>query len=259
MLKNLWSYSVLAFILWISALQGAFATGPSTITAEIVPLAMNPAGDVLCKSRYSENRMGSHSLMPTNYALCIVKEGRIQPIPESDWHFAADESAENYFMEYGRMNQQFKDAKFAANDPLVADFYEELLAEGFQKIDVADYQLEPRFSLGSFQERWNVEYLEQVQAVLYHREKPTVYGDYDLTTPFLKTTLLYQINNQIWLEYEDCPMDMTVDCDQYDVITPDFYFADDGEDSETGEVTGGPIPYDWKQKVTSVIFLPEIL
>jgi len=88
--------------------------------------------------------------MPTNYALCIVKEGRIQPIPESDWHFAADESTENYFMEYGRMNQQFKDAKFAANDPLVADFYEELLAEGFQKIDVVDYQLEPRFSLGSF-------------------------------------------------------------------------------------------------------------
>ena len=65
------------------------------------------------------------------------------------------------------------------------------LAQGFQKIDVADYQLEPRFSLGSFQERWNLEYLEQVQAVLYHREKPTVYGDYDLTMLFLKTTLLY--------------------------------------------------------------------
>lgn len=54
-------------------------------------------------------------------------------------------------------------------------------------------------------------------------------------------------------------MDMTVDCDQYDVITPDFYFADDGEDSETWEVTVGSIPYGWKQKVTSVIFLPEIL
>lgn len=41
-------------------------------------------------------------------------------------------------------------------------------------------------------------------------------------------------------------MDMTVDYDQYDVITPDFYFADDGEDSETGEVTAGPISYDWE-------------
>lgn len=50
-----------------------------------------------------------------------------------------------------------------------------------------------------------------------------------------------------------------MDYDQYDVITPDFYFADDGEYSETGEVTAGPISYDWKQKVTRVIFLPEIL
>lgn len=133
MLKKLWSYSVLVFTLCISVLQGSFATGASTITAEIMPLAMSPAGDVLCKSRYSENRMGSHSLMPTNYALCIVKSGSIAPIPESDWHFATDESTENYFAEYGRMNQQFEDATFTANDPLVADFYEELISARFSK------------------------------------------------------------------------------------------------------------------------------
>ncbi len=235
-----------------------FATGPSTITAEVIPLAINPAGEVLCKSRYSENAIGSYSFMPTNYGLCIVKNGDIKPVPDSDIHFAPDFAATDFVESFKEMEQEFAAVTFAANDLLVEDFYDELVAAGFQKINAEDYQLAPKFSIGSFQKRWNVDYVTQEQVALYSRDVPQAYGDYDLNTELLKTSLRYQIHNQIWLEYEDCPADMSVDCNQYDVLTPNFYYADYGEEREEGEESPAPIPYEWKQKVTSIIFLPEL-
>lgn len=244
-------------VLLLCALESSFATGPTTITAEIVPIAINPAGDVLCKSRYSENATGSHSFMPTNYGLCLVKNGNINPIPESDIHFAPDFAADDFEDSFEKMEQQFKEVAFAKNDLLVADFYDDLVAEGFEKIALEKYRLEPHFSIASFNDRWNVDYVKQEQVALYSRDLPQAYGDYDLHSEFLKTKLLYKIHHQIWLEYEDCPMDLSVDCDQYDLITPDFYYADYGDDPQDGEEAPEPIPYEWKQKVTSIIFLPE--
>ncbi len=142
-------------------------------------------------------------------------------------------------------------------------FYEDLVAEGFRKIDLADYQLMPAFSVQSFKDRWKVDYVTQEQVALYSRDTPQIYGDYDANAPFLKASLRYQINDQIWLQYEDCPDDMSLDCDQYDLMSPEFYYADYGdeleaEELEEGAEISGPTPYEWKQKVTSIIFLPEI-
>lgn len=244
-------------LMLILCLKVVFATGPSTITSEIVPIAINPAGEVLCKSRYSENSTGSHGFMPTNYGLCLVKNGGIHPIAESDIHFAPSFDAADYDESFGEMEQQFKAASFTKDDPLVEDFYDDLVAEGFQEINLKDYQLPSKFSIHSFNHRWDVDYVQQKQVVLYSEDYPQAYGDYDLDSEFLKTKLLYQINQQIWVEYEDCPLDLSADCDQYDLITPDFYYADYGDDPEEGEDAPAPIPYDWKQKVTSIIFLPE--
>lgn len=250
--KKLWGL-ILSFLL---CLQLGLATGPSIITSELVPLAINEKGDVLCKSRYSENRTGSHSHTATNYGLCMVKNGEVNPIPESDIHFAPDFSSPDYDEEFTAMQAQFDAITFVSDDLLVEDFYEDLLAEGFQKIELQDYVLEPQFSIDSFQKRWRVDYLQLPQVVLYNRELPKVYGDYEGSTEFLKVHLLYQINNQIWIEYEDCPLDLSVDCDQYDTISPDFYYADYGDEEEVSE-DFEPMGYEWKQKVTSVIFLPE--
>lgn len=243
--------------------QMSFATGITMITSELVPLAINAEGDVLCKSRYSENSTGAHRLMPTNYGLCLVKNGEVEPVPESDIHFAPDFSEASAVGEYRKMERQFKAVTFTAHDPLVEDFYEDLVAEGFRKIDLADYQLMPAFSVQSFKDRWKVDYVTQEQVALYSRDTPQIYGDYDANAPFLKASLRYQINDQIWLQYEDCPDDMSLDCDQYDLMSPEFYYADYGdeleaEELEEGAEISGPTPYEWKQKVTSIIFLPEI-
>ena len=148
---------ILGLVLW-SYLSISFATGPTTITAEIVPIAINPAGDVLCKSRYSENATGSHSFMPTNYGLCLVKNGNINPIPESDIHFAPDFAADDFEDSFEKMEQQFKEVAFTKNDLLVADFYDDLVADGFEKIALEKYRLDPHFSIASFYDRWNVDY-----------------------------------------------------------------------------------------------------
>lgn len=239
-------------------LQLSLATGPSIIISELVPLAINEKGDVLCKSRYSENRTGSHSHTATNYGLCIVKNGQVNPIPESDIHFAPDFSSPDYDEEFLKMEQQFQAVSFASDDLLVEDFYEDLLAEGFREIVLQDYLIEPVFSIKSFNKRWHTDYLKQPQAVLYNRELPRVYGDYEEDTLFLKVHQLYQIHNQIWLQYEDCPLDISVDCNQYDAISPDFYYADYGDEEAESE-DFEPMGYEWKQKVTSVIFLPDAI
>lgn len=53
------------------------ATGPSYIYSEIRPISINEQGDVLCRTRFLKNDMGSHWYDLIEYGLCVLTDGKI--------------------------------------------------------------------------------------------------------------------------------------------------------------------------------------
>ncbi|MCD8102643.1 MAG: hypothetical protein LUE26_08790 [Alistipes sp.] len=66
--------AVCVLLLVTSAL---FATGPSFIKAEINPVAVNDKGEVLCRTRYEANPMGSSTFVDIEYGFCILSHNTI--------------------------------------------------------------------------------------------------------------------------------------------------------------------------------------
>lgn len=58
-----------------------YATGPSMYEANIHPIAMTDKGDILCRTRFSHNEMGSRALMDIYYSYCLVTNDTILELP----------------------------------------------------------------------------------------------------------------------------------------------------------------------------------
>lgn len=69
--------TALTFILMFLSIACSLATGPSSLTSEIRPISINDKGEVLCRTRYQENGMGAHDLLPVEYGLCILSSDTI--------------------------------------------------------------------------------------------------------------------------------------------------------------------------------------
>ena len=57
---------------------------------------MNEDGDVLCRTQYTENPMGSHDYTPSVYGLCVLTKGRIIEYPLYKL---------NYYLEYSSLEE----------------------------------------------------------------------------------------------------------------------------------------------------------
>lgn len=53
------------------------ATGPSFIQSNMRPVSINGKGDILCRSRYTHNDMGSHRFMKISYGYCVISKGSL--------------------------------------------------------------------------------------------------------------------------------------------------------------------------------------
>ena len=56
------------------------STGPSTIESEITPISINKKGQILCKTRFTQNKMGSYNPMIVEYGFCILTNDSILEI-----------------------------------------------------------------------------------------------------------------------------------------------------------------------------------
>lgn len=235
---------ILSLLLCISV---SFATGPSTMSSLITPIAINDEGDVLCKHYFTENWMGAHSIMPAEISLCLVKDETIQligelqrfiPDPAEDWKV----DAENQQL----FDELFSSIIFSKESPLVNDMYENLIQQTFRAIDLEEYCLDPKFSLISFSEKWGANYAELEQVAVNAKAQPVILEPADLKKKINESEILYQINNQLWLSY--IADDGSEYLDSYQNAYLNFY---------TFPFQYQDMPYDY-QRVNSVIFLPEI-
>ena len=53
------------------------ATGPSHISSKIHPISINEKGEILCRTRFSDNPMGARLQMPNTYGYCVITEDSI--------------------------------------------------------------------------------------------------------------------------------------------------------------------------------------
>lgn len=58
-----------------------YATGPSYIRSQFIPIAMNDRGEVLCKTRYEENGMGAHAAIRVSFGFCIITKDTLISYP----------------------------------------------------------------------------------------------------------------------------------------------------------------------------------
>ncbi|GAA3508289.1 hypothetical protein GCM10022393_18990 [Aquimarina addita] len=56
-----------------------FTTGPSSISSKIRPISIHENGDILCRTRFTKNDMGSHSYTEIEYGYCIISKGKMIP------------------------------------------------------------------------------------------------------------------------------------------------------------------------------------
>ena len=86
-------------------------TGPSHIDAQIRPLAINDKGEILCRTYYSENRMGAHAPMKEEYGFCVISQKGIREYSDItlDPKDFPDES--DYYDKFKVLQQVFKSYK----------------------------------------------------------------------------------------------------------------------------------------------------
>ena len=71
-LKNLF----IPFLLFFAST--VHATGPSYVNSEMNPVSVNEKGEILCRTRFVINDMGSHWYDRVEYGLCIISNGEIK-------------------------------------------------------------------------------------------------------------------------------------------------------------------------------------
>src|SRR5690554_6588499 len=82
---------VLFFILLLPV--STMATGPSNIFSIIQPVSVNSDGVILCKTKFQQNHLGAHRVMPVNYGWDLeFPDGEIK---EYSFHYVDTDSYED--------------------------------------------------------------------------------------------------------------------------------------------------------------------
>lgn len=94
----------------------AFATGPSYIDAQMHPVSVNDAGEVLCRTQFVENGMGAHALMLVEFGYCVIAGDSIVQFGVHVLDIFSD--TDSYIAEYdkhaGIFVSRMTDTEFAA-------------------------------------------------------------------------------------------------------------------------------------------------
>lgn len=69
-LKN---FHIIALLTFLLPTQLLYSTGLSSMRITINPLSINSNGDVLCKTKLIFNSLGSHDIIPIEYAFVLIK------------------------------------------------------------------------------------------------------------------------------------------------------------------------------------------
>ena len=154
---------VLFFILLLPV--STMATGPSNIFSIIQPVSVNSDGVILCKTKFQENHLGAHRVMPVNYGWALVfPDGEIKEYP---FHYLDTDSYKDEavaFKHYEYLESLFaKDIDW--NNPPVS-LLPLIEKYGFNANNVDKYLVDKEMSIESFLATYKLSRADMVQKTL---------------------------------------------------------------------------------------------
>ncbi|HZH88901.1 MAG TPA: hypothetical protein VFD78_06940 [Chitinophagaceae bacterium] len=141
------------------------ATGPSHMSSIIQPISINSDGVILCKTKFEQNYMGAHRVMPIQYGWALVfPEGEIKEY--LFYYFDTDSYKDEtiIFKHYEYLESIFKrnidwDAPPVSLLPLIEE-------HGFCSNNVHKYIVDQEMDLVTFLERYKLSAEDLVQKTL---------------------------------------------------------------------------------------------
>lgn len=240
------TYFFLYFILLSFFASAADFTGPSYVWSEIKPISINKNGDILCRTRYTENPSGGHYPTSYTYGYCILTKGNIvqyisKEIRMDDF---SDEDFERYNTEKALQDSIFESPLNKKKiDPIGKKIIEEY---GFSQNNVNKYKSDKIYLLDDFERERKVDLGKNPQKALNGALSNGYIKNANEET---KVHILYDFGNILILEnYNNNELEEDEDIGaSFDYKNP--FYSTEGADGEI-HYLGFDISH-----VTGVIFL----
>lgn len=159
-------------------------TGPSSVESEIIPISINQKGQILCKTRFTKNVMGSYSPMRVEYGFCILTSDSIIEIRTKIINPDKFKKEEVYYKELNFWDKIFR---MRTNKEQLNLIKTQVFKNkhDFPSINVDKYKIDEKISISEFEKQKKISLKQRKQKALknatsteYH-SKNTLYILYD--------------------------------------------------------------------------------
>lgn len=147
-----------------------FATGPSNLHSEIVPISIDTAGSILCKYRFTKNESGGHRCMPIDYGYCIIQNDSIILYPTLTINTNDPKDAEEENQQYDIQNHW--DSLFYYDTIINFDSLQQAFGylKGFNKFNVSSFKKDTTILLPDFKKQYHIDPLKHPQKTLHNKQ-----------------------------------------------------------------------------------------
>jgi len=147
-------------------------TGPSTIRSIIIPISINENGQILCKTEFTENRIGGYSPMKIHYGFCVITKDTIIEYNGKTIN-PSKLGEDDYYKESKIWNKIFisqtnDDQLMTINSKVLNNKY------SFSEVNVKKYKVDKIISLHDFENQKNI-YLKDHKQRALGNAKSTIY------------------------------------------------------------------------------------
>lgn len=210
--------TALTSLLMFLRITCSLATGPSSLTSEIRPISVNDKGEVLCRTRYQENGMGAHDLLPVEYGLCILSSDSIFELRTFDLKYWGEYPDMETYLDLLKKNDSiflspFDDKLLLREEREIAIRYnfkesnvqlylrnDTLLLKKFEKLKGVDLVKHPQFALHGAKGYYSCDDDVEVERLLhrlydfgkivvlysYTNDTENIGATFDYINPFMK-------------------------------------------------------------------------
>lgn len=211
------------------------ATGPSYIESLIRPIAINGKGDILCRTKYMENKTGGHYFPEIEYGLCIITKDTIlfqksyiierDSYPAPGWNGESKPWDSTYY-------SKFDLKRFSEKEKAFIQKYE------FNNTNINKHIVNDTISMTEFKARTQVDLTKTLQ--------PTLHGAKGYFEPDCQNVdIKYNFGHIILIQND---IDWESEAEDYQCISGIFEYPN---------LIAGATTYE-HQKITSVVFVkPE--
>lgn len=150
-------------------------TGPSYIESEIIPISINERGQILCKTRFTQNEMGSYSPMMVEYGFCILTNDSIIEFKTKVLNPDKLNNEDEYYIKLKFWDKIFRtetniDQLNMINNQILDSNY------NFSDVNIDKYKIDRKISTSEFEKQKNISLKQKSQKALKNAHNTTYHS-----------------------------------------------------------------------------------